>query len=191
MLSKDNVRSGKWYALCSFFGRLCEKYPSLVNIPMDRDENEFLLYDTPLLIFALVHHLHLLIEPLIANGADPTVPDLDGRSPFYIAHKIADVTLFQLFCKNLTADSIMTMDGLGNTPLHYLMLRVFENSLGIIEPICRGATSIQNKKGETPLHWAVLDSSYVAVEFLINHKANINMKDRVEILMIQHLIIHY
>lgn len=111
-------------------------------------------------------------EILINKGADIYASDSNGTSPLYLALTAKDDVRNWFFCKAV----VESVDGNGNTPLHYAVNWNNENGIEYIIN-AKGDVSKKNSAGETPLFNAVRHNSAAAINILIKYGANPNARD--------------
>lgn len=112
-----------------------------------------------------------MLKLLLDHGADVDQPDSQGRRPIHFAAYANNVRLVtswkaQRRCK----------DRQGRVPLHFAAangaLSVFRYLLKLGEDC-----NVTDDDGWTPLHWACRQARPRVVEFLLDHKANLSVKD--------------
>ena len=120
------------------------------------------------------------VRALLANGADPNVPDRDGRTAVHGAAVISAAETMQALLD--AGGNPNRRDKDGNTPLH--LASAAPPLLGAVATIrlllrAEADPGIANGDGRTPLHLAAAHYEQpAAVEALLAHGADANRKDR-------------
>ena len=120
------------------------------------------------------------VRALLAKGADPNVPDRNGRTAVHGAASISATETMQALLK--AGGNPNRRDKDGNTPLH--LASAAARVSGFVATIrllleADADPGIANGEGRTPLHLAVtLSEEPAAVEALLAHGADANRRDR-------------
>ena len=125
------------------------------------------------------------VKALLARGADPNVPDRDGRTALHAAASIGAVETMGLLLEAGGKPNLRDKDG--NTPLHFAS----DLSQGRLSPLGSSATiglllqaganaDLANDRSRTPLHLLAAGShgTLGAIPALIRAGAEPNRKDR-------------
>jgi len=128
---------------------------------------------TPLL-WAVYRVDHALVKELLSHGARPEARNALGATALAEAVNVADAEMVRLLLKG-GADP-----NLGNqarqTPLH---LAARTGSLPIVEQLVRAGAKVnarETERDQTPLMWAIDARSPAVVDFLIRHKAEVDVR---------------
>ncbi|KAK2867790.1 hypothetical protein FQN49_003472 [Arthroderma sp. PD_2] len=116
-----------------------------------------------------------LIELLLQRGADPTRVLRHGEVPFLLAAGKARIWIIEKFLSSGVSVNFADIEGI--TALHTMGVKSPSFVSTLVEK--HGADiEAKNLKGETPLHFAVLNKLEKAVEDLLKRGANINAQDK-------------
>ena len=120
------------------------------------------------------------VRALLAKGADPNVPDRNGRTAVHGAASISATETMQALLK--AGGNPNRRDKDGNTPLHLASAAApVTGFVATIRLLLRADADpgIANGEGRTPLHIAVTRHEQpAAVEALLAHGADANRRDR-------------
>ncbi len=116
-------------------------------------------------------------ETLLARGADPNIPDLQGTAPLHKAVRSGNLELARLLLQKGADPNLKTAEGNGATPL--LIAADLLDSEDIIallldsgaDPNCRG------NYDRTPLHYAAKKSNQAAIDLLLKGGADPGLAD--------------
>ncbi len=109
-----------------------------------------------------------MITMLLAHGLDVNVTDSLGRTALHRAHSLTAPALIDAHA------NWVALDSLGNTPLHYAAEQSAASCAILVD---KGLpVDARNNAGLSPLHFATLSGEKSAVEYLLDHGANINAK---------------
>lgn len=125
-----------------------------------------------------------LAECFIRYGADLNALNIDGQPPLFTQLIMNQKDVYEILFSNFVKTKIVNgeykepfhQDNFGNTLLHYMaMNKDFSN---IPDYFSKTNKNIQNKKGITPLHYAMQYENKDFVRFLLNDKnTKLNIKD--------------
>ncbi|CAL8297824.1 unnamed protein product [Merluccius merluccius] len=136
------------------------------------------LRQTPLHLAVISGQVRVL-EGLLRAGADPTLVDLDGRSPLHLAALSADEALLRPLLAYLGerhAHLVNMADYHGLHPLHLSVRRGGERCLRLLVGGGAKINAGEQKSGSSALHLAVRDNLFKVACFLITElKADVNM----------------
>ncbi|KAK0152454.1 Nuclear factor NF-kappa-B p100 subunit [Merluccius polli] len=136
------------------------------------------LRQTPLHLAVISGQVRVL-EGLLRAGADPTLVDLDGRSPLHLAALSADEALLRPLLAYLGerhAHLVNMADYHGLHPLHLSVRRGGERCLRLLVGGGAKINAGELKSGSSALHLAVRDNLFKVACFLITElKADVNM----------------
>ncbi len=109
---------------------------------------------------------------LITYGADPFLPNNQGKSPTVLAFEKGTTAASWI----ITTENLEHKDSNGNTPLHMAAAWDFPEITSYL--INQGAdTNQHNREGLTPLHSAVKNNSIKVCQILTNNGAEIDSRD--------------
>lgn len=168
IIQDDDVSSLDEY--CSIAYSVDEIFPK----PKNAINPELFISQPSLLSAACFFKSYQCVMYLIAQGADIHYKDKKNRTPFLYSVAGGSLSILQLLIEN--GACTMETDSDGNGALHYA---VKYNQRALILYLCYGLglnLSSQNKKKETPLHWAVTDMKTDIIRILICHGADVNAK---------------
>ena len=127
--------------------------------------------DSPLYM-AVRQNNRLIGEMLLSRGADVFSTNTANYSPLRLALSAGGDVQDWL----LTSEVIRSVDGMGNTPLHYAAEWQLNDSAAVI--IEKGASvNTQNTNGETPVFSAVKSDNADAIKLFVKNGANQNLRD--------------
>ena len=140
---------------------------------------------TPLHFAVASNDLHT-IEHLLGRGIDVNVLTPKGETPMHLAALFNRVDAMKTLKSH--GGDITAQDYEGWTPLYSAILSLVhkeENPLAALEWLiaqeykdtAKIDLNVQCFKGRTPMHLAAYMNSVEAMEFLVNHGANINIPD--------------
>ncbi|CAL8258950.1 unnamed protein product [Lota lota] len=136
------------------------------------------LRQTPLHL-AVISGQVRLVEWLLRAGADPSLVDLDGRSPLHLAALSADEALLRPLLAHLGenhAHLVNMADYHGLHPLHLSVRRGGERCLRLLVGGGAKINAGEQKSGSSALHLAVRDNLFKVACYLITElKADVNM----------------
>jgi hypothetical protein len=122
------------------------------------------------------------IEKLVARGEDINARDKRGRPALHLAiwkgHSDAARLLIERGADVEARDVAKGALVGGQTPLH-LLCRVTATSAGLVRALlCKGAdVNARDSRGWTPLMWAAASGHGKIVKLLIEHAADVNLRD--------------
>ncbi|XP_029963380.1 nuclear factor NF-kappa-B p100 subunit isoform X2 [Salarias fasciatus] len=135
------------------------------------------LQQTPLHLAVITRQMKV-VEILMRAGADPTVPDKDGRSVLHLAAAAGDHTMLRLLLAHLGerhAHLVNTSDFHGLHPLHLAVRRDGERCLRLLVEGGAKVNAPEQKSGNTALHLAVRENLFkVACTLITELKAEVN-----------------
>uniref|UniRef100_A0A672GCD4 RHD domain-containing protein n=1 Tax=Salarias fasciatus TaxID=181472 RepID=A0A672GCD4_SALFA len=120
------------------------------------------LQQTPLHLAVITRQMKV-VEILMRAGADPTVPDKDGRSVLHLAAAAGDHTMLRLLLAHLGerhAHLVNTSDFHGLHPLHLAVRRDGERCLRLLVEGGAKVNAPEQKSGNTALHLAVRENLF-------------------------------
>lgn len=136
------------------------------------------LRQTPLHL-AVISGQVRLVEGLLRAGADPSLVDMNGRSPLHLAALSADEALLRPLLAHLGerhAHLVNMADYHGLHPLHLSVKRGGERCLRLLVGGGAKINAGEQKGGSSALHLAVRDNLFKVACFLITElKADVNM----------------
>ncbi|KAE8131502.1 ankyrin repeat-containing domain protein [Aspergillus pseudotamarii] len=125
----------------------------------------------------LPNHLNaeVLFDLLIARGADPDLGDHTGETPVHWAAKAGDHEMVRLLLQKGALPDLP--DKWGRTPLSRAAER--GHSLLVERLLVDGGadSNSRDKRGRTPVSWAAENSHLHIVETLVNHGADVEIRD--------------
>ena len=114
------------------------------------------------------------IEALLAAGADPNVPDNEGRTPLHWASTNENPAVIEMLLA-AGADS-KVRDSSNATPLRWAIRH--ENVAAIEALLAAGADpNVPDNEGRTPLHWASTNENPAVIEMLLAAGADSKVRD--------------
>ncbi|KAF6731995.1 Nuclear factor NF-kappa-B p100 subunit [Oryzias melastigma] len=135
------------------------------------------LQQTPLHL-AVITRQPKVVEALLRAGADPSLPDKDGRSPLHLAALAGDSSLLRLLLSHLGerhGHLVNTPDYHGLQPLHLAVRRDGERCLRLLVEGGAKINAPEQKSGNTALHLAVRENLFkVACTLITELKADTN-----------------
>ncbi|XP_020565033.1 nuclear factor NF-kappa-B p100 subunit isoform X1 [Oryzias latipes] len=135
------------------------------------------LQQTPLHL-AVITRQPKVVEALLRAGADPTLPDKDGRSPLHLAALAGDSSLLRLLLSHMGerhSHLVNTPDYHGLQPLHLAVRRDGERCLRLLIEGGAKINAPEQKSGNTALHLAVRENLFkVACTLITELKADTN-----------------
>uniref|UniRef100_A0A8C7WSX0 Nuclear factor of kappa light polypeptide gene enhancer in B-cells 2 (p49/p100) n=1 Tax=Oryzias sinensis TaxID=183150 RepID=A0A8C7WSX0_9TELE len=120
------------------------------------------LQQTPLHL-AVITRQPKVVEALLRAGADPTLPDKDGRSPLHLAALAGDSSLLRLLLSHMGerhSHLVNTPDYHGLQPLHLAVRRDGERCLRLLIEGGAKINAPEQKSGNTALHLAVRENLF-------------------------------
>ena len=135
------------------------------------------------LVFAVVKGDPAIAKLLLENGADPNIPNRDGRPALIVAVQTRHFTIAKLFLENGADPNIPTKDD--STAL---MAAANSGQADIAELLIENGADInrQNKNGKTALMFAAYMEDNTMTKLLIDNGAIVNLKDNEG-----HIVIYY
>jgi ankyrin repeat protein len=138
--------------------------------------------ETPLLVAILGNNVNA-VKLLLERGADPTIRDENGNTPFHVAAIVdRDCHVLNLLLESGKVDINETTTEYGLTALHIAIGK--SNVTAVRFLLSKGANpNVACKNKGTPLHLAVMFAKDMdIVELLLNHKdTNVNCLDKLGI----------
>ncbi|XP_069579873.1 nuclear factor NF-kappa-B p100 subunit [Brachyistius frenatus] len=135
------------------------------------------LRQTPLHLAVITRQLKV-VEVLLRAGADPSLPDKDGRNPLHLAALAGENTMLRLLLAHLGerhAHLVNTPDYHGLHPLHLAVRRDGERCLRLLVEGGAKINAPEQKSGNTALHLAVRENLFkVACTLITELKADVN-----------------
>ncbi|XP_008286542.1 nuclear factor NF-kappa-B p100 subunit isoform X2 [Stegastes partitus] len=135
------------------------------------------LQQTPLHLAVITRQVKV-VEVLLRAGADPSLPDKDGRSPLHLAALAGDHGTLRLLLAHLGerhAHLVNTPDYHGLHPLHLSVRRDGERCLRLLVEGGAKINAPEQKSGNTALHLAVRENLFkVACTLITELKADVN-----------------
>ncbi|XP_063047238.1 nuclear factor NF-kappa-B p100 subunit isoform X2 [Engraulis encrasicolus] len=136
------------------------------------------LGQSPLHLAVITRQLKVM-EVLLRLGADPSVPDRDGRTVLHLAAHAGDEATLRLLLTLLGdrhAHLVNTADFSGLYPLHMAVRRGGERCLRLLVENGAKINAQEQKSGHTALHLAVKDNLFkVACSLITELKADVNV----------------
>jgi ankyrin repeat protein len=126
------------------------------------------------LLWAVYRVDHPLVKELLQHGAKPNARNMLGSTPLNEAIAIADVETVELLLKAKADPNLGNDDG--QSPL---MIAARIGSLPIAQALVKAGAKVNEReklRGQTALMWAVGAGSPAVVEFLIKHKADVEVR---------------
>ncbi|XP_058793596.1 serine/threonine-protein phosphatase 6 regulatory ankyrin repeat subunit B-like [Phymastichus coffea] len=154
-----------------------------INCPVNFDSPFWSGY-TPL-HFAIKNKQQKIIELLLSHGADMTIRNTAGDSPFHFAFSFFhsdDEFINLILSKYITKSS----NPVNNNGLSYFHIACTTNNIGAIEAFLQSGVMIDTPihsdsskcPGYTPLHYAVTFNRRKTVKTLLENGANPNIKEK-------------
>ncbi|XP_022072227.1 nuclear factor NF-kappa-B p100 subunit [Acanthochromis polyacanthus] len=135
------------------------------------------LQQTPLHLAVITRQVKV-VEVLLRAGADPSLPDKDGRSPLHLATLAGDHNTLRLLLAHLGerhAHLVNTPDYHGLHPLHLSVRRDGERCLRLLVEGGAKINAPEQKSGYTALHLAVRENLFkMACTLITELKADVN-----------------
>ena len=123
-----------------------------------------------------------MVRLLLWKDADVDLKTPTGWTALHEAAKNSTLEIVDILLHKGANTNAETADGV--SPLHYLVSRKFADSIlhkEVLNSMLEMGADINNAKNanvETPLHYAVGAGSLEGAQFLVEHKANVNMQNR-------------
>lgn len=110
----------------------------------------------------------IAVKELLANGADPNIPDLKGKTPLhYAAHCWWEKSIQDLLQAGANIDSA---DHEGSTPLHVACIMA---CIPVMRLLLQSADhTLRDNEGATPLHRAAQDDRFFGAAMLLRKGAS-------------------
>ena len=128
---------------------------------------------TPLLW--AVHGIdHEVVQALLQHGAKPDARNVLGATPLCEAASVADVVMVGMLLKAKADPNLGNGDD--QTPL---MIAARNGSLPIVEALAKAGARVNERekfRGQTALMWAIAAGSAEVADFLIRHKADVEVR---------------
>lgn len=122
-----------------------------------------------------VHRVdHEIVQALLQAGAKPDVRNALGVTPLCEAASIADVAMAGMLLKAKADPNLGNGDD--QTPL---MIAARNGSLPIVQALVKAGARVNERekfRGQTALMWAIAANSPEVTEFLIRHKAEVEVR---------------
>ncbi len=128
---------------------------------------------TPLL-WAVYRVDHELVKTLLARGAKPNVRNLLGATPLCEAVSLGDLALVEMLLQARADPNLGNEDN--QTPL---MIAARIGSLPVVQALVKAGARVNEReklRQQTALMWAIAGSSTQIVDFLIQHKAEVDVR---------------
>jgi ankyrin repeat protein len=126
------------------------------------------------LLWAVYRVDHELVKELLQRGARPDAPNVLGATPLCEAVNTADLELVTLLLKAGADPNLGNEDG--QMPL---MLAARTGSLPVVQALVKAGARVnarEKTREQTALMWAVSANSPEVVDFLIRHKAEVEVR---------------
>lgn len=124
------------------------------------------------LMLCTTKQLHEIATLIIERGADPNVPDENGRTPLHAAARLHDRTMIDVLLSYDTTERSPRMHGTGVTPLH-ILARDGDTELCRVLLEAGADVNVTNEVGESALHLACRETHVDTVELLVASGADI------------------
>jgi ankyrin repeat protein len=122
-----------------------------------------------------VHRVdHEIVKELLQHGAKPNVRNALGTTPLCEAASIADVAMVEMLLQARADPNLANDDN--QTPL---MLAARNGSLPIVQALVKAGAKVNEReklRGQTALMWAIAANSPEVVDFLVKHKADVEVR---------------
>ncbi|MEL0019214.1 MAG: ankyrin repeat domain-containing protein [Rickettsiales bacterium] len=132
-----------------------------------------LIFEHPFIIAARTGDL-ATVQDMLARGDSPDVRDKEGQTPLMIATINGNIDIAETIIG--VAGKLDAKDNQGNTALGWAAI---QNQLDISEMLLNAGASpdIQNRQGMTPLMQAAKAGRYIQVEFMLQRRPDLTLKD--------------
>uniref|UniRef100_A0A3P9H3G6 Nuclear factor of kappa light polypeptide gene enhancer in B-cells 2 (p49/p100) n=1 Tax=Oryzias latipes TaxID=8090 RepID=A0A3P9H3G6_ORYLA len=129
------------------------------------------LQQTPLHL-AVITRQPKVVEALLRAGADPTLPDKDGRSPLHLAALAGDSSLLRLLLSHMGErhSHLVNTPDYHLQPLHLAVRRDGERCLRLLIEGGAKINAPEQKSGNTALHLAVRENLFKVACTLITEQ---------------------
>ncbi len=118
---------------------------------------------------------HERVSLLLASGADPNTPDMDGETPLHVAARWKRAGIAEKLLKQGANPDAAAL--YGSTPLHLSARRMYTQ---LTEHLLRAGANpnVQDDFGRSPLHEAAARSDLKTIALLLQYGANPHIADK-------------
>ncbi|CAL8093584.1 unnamed protein product [Calicophoron daubneyi] len=121
---------------------------------------------------------HEMVNMLLLRGADPTDCDNDGNQPMHSAVSQGEMKMVEILMKH--GGSLSCPNNEGVQPIHLACEANFAKCVKMILLLTDVDLNAPDVRGSTPVHYCCISNSKESLEILLDHGADIYMKNAFE-----------